>query len=153
MKLITKNKKAFFEYEVLDRLEAGLVLTGAEVKSLRTGQCSLNGSYAVFNKGELFLLNSNIPAYSHSGDKANDEPLKNRKLLLHKKELARLVGEVARQGVTLVPLSLYFNKKSLVKLELGICKHRKAAGKKQVLKERDIKRETAKELKDIFGYK
>jgi SsrA-binding protein len=152
MKIIAKNKKAFFDYDVLETLEAGIVLSGAEVKSLRTGQCTLPGAYAIIQRGELFLLNANIPTYSHLGFKDDGGPTRTRKLLVHRRELGRLVGDIARQGVTLVALSLYFNDRNLVKVSLGICKHKKAAGKKQAIKERDIKRETAREIKDVYRY-
>lgn len=150
MKTLAKNKKAFFDYDILATLEVGVVLSGAEVKSLRTGQANLTGAYAVVHNGELFLLNANIPTYSHAGAVA--DPNRSRKLLLHKRELNRLIGEVARQGVTLVPLDFHLNERNLVKVSLGTCKHKKAAGKKQALKERDIKRDTARELKDVYRY-
>ncbi len=153
MKLLTKNKKAFFDYEVLDKLEAGIVLSGDEVKSLRAGRISLNAAFATFYQGELFLINAEIAAYSHAYQVSKVDPARNRKLLLHRKELTRLVGEVSQRGVTLVPLSIYFNDRSKVKVELGICRHKKAAGKKQDLKERDIRRATARELKDVYKYR
>lgn len=147
MKIITKNKKAFFDYEILDRLEAGIVLTGDEVKSLRAGHVNLTGAFASIHKGELFMVNCHISAYEKAYIKDEDAAKRSRKLLVHRKELTRLVGEISRKGITVIPLLLYFNAKSRIKVELGLCKHRKAAGKKQLLKERDIKRETARELK------
>lgn len=153
MKIITKNKKAFFEYNILSKLEAGVVLTGDEVKSLRAGKISLMGSYAVFHQGELFLLNSNIATYSHAYQSDEKQNTRSRKLLLHKKELTKLIGEVSQKGITLVPLVVYFNNRSRVKVEIGVCRHKKAVGKKQVLKERDIKKQTARELKDVYKYK
>lgn len=151
MKVISKNKKAFHDYEVLDVLEAGLVLNGNEVKSLRAGQVSLSGSYAVVKDAELYLLNCNISAYAQAYQK-NDDPLRSRKLLLHRRELHRLIGDISRRGVTIVPLQLYFNKKNFVKVELGICKHKKAADKRQELKERDVERQTRREVKDVYKY-
>lgn len=153
MKIITKNKKALFDYQVLDKLEAGLVLTGDEVKSLRAGKISLNGSFATFHQNELFLLNANISTYSHAYQVNEANNTRSRKLLLHKKEITRLIGEVSQKGVTLVPLMLYFNARSKVKVELGVCRHKKAAGKKQDLIERDINRETARDLKNLYKYK
>ena len=151
MKVIAKNKKAFFDYEVLDKLEAGIVLTGDEVKSLREGQATLTGSYANVHEGELYLLNCNIPLYKQAYTKDEEAAKRTRKLLVHKKELSRLIGDVSRKGITLIPLMLYFNKRNVAKLEIGLCKHRKAAGKKQLLKERDIKRDTAREMKNIHN--
>lgn len=152
MKLITKNKKAFFEYEILSTLEAGIVLWGDEVKSIRAGQISLGGAFAVVKDGELFLINCNISPYAQAYQKREDTASRSRKLLLHKRELHRMVGDVSKRGVTLVPLSLYFNKRNLVKVELGICKPRKDAGKKQVIKERDLERQTRREIKDVYKY-
>lgn len=149
MKIITKNKKAFFDYEILEKIEAGIVLTGDEVKSLRAGHGNLTGSFATVHDGELFLLNCHISPYDKAFKKDDEEAAKrSRKLLVHKRELNRLIGDISRKGVTIVPLMLYFNKRSTIKVELGLCKHRKASGKKQLLKERDIKRETARELKN-----
>lgn len=147
MKIIVQNKKALFDYEILQKIEAGIVLTGDEVKSLRAKRGSLNGAYAVVKDGELYLLNANIPIYSHAYQKDDDAALRSRKLLLHRKELNKLIGEISQKGMTVIPLKIYFNAKSLVKVELGVGRHRKATGKKQLLKERDIKRETQRELK------
>lgn len=153
MKIISQNKKARFDYEVLDTLEAGIVLTGDEVKALRAGHINMTGSYAVITKGELYLLNCHITPYDKAFRKDEEAASRTRKLLVHKKELNKLVGEVSQKGITLVPLKIYFNPRSRVKVEIGLCKHKKAAGKKKALKERDIKRETAKELKDSYRYK
>lgn len=152
MKILAQNKKAFFDYDVLDTIEAGIVLTGDEVKSLRAGHGSLVGAFATFHQGELFLINANISPYSHAYQKEEASATRSRKLLLHKKELSRLLGEVSKKGVTLVPLKLYL-KNGRVKVELGVCKHKKAAGKKEAIKERDIQRETARELKNVYKYK
>lgn len=152
MKIITQNKKARFEYEVLDTLETGIVLTGDEVKSLRAGHVNLTGSFATITKGELFLLNCHITPYDKAYRKDEEAASRTRKLLIHRRELNKIVGEVSQKGITLVPLKLYFNPKSKVKVELGLCKHKKAAGKKQAIKERDIKRETSRELKNVYKY-
>jgi len=151
MKIVAQNKKAFHDYEILDKLEAGIVLTGDEVKSLRAGRVSLVGSFATVKAGELFLTNCTINPYKHAYAK-EDLSTRSRKLLLHKRELNKLVGDVSQKGITIIPLKIYFNKKNIAKVELGICKHKKAAGKRQALKERDIKRQTARELKDVYKY-
>lgn len=148
MKIIAQNKKAFHDYHVLEYLEAGIVLKGDEVKSIRAGHVSLSGSYATIHDGELFLLNCNISLYARAYDKKNDISTRSRKLLVKKKERERLIGDISRKGITIVPLKMYLNDKNLVKVELGICKHKNAADRKQELKERDIKRETARALKN-----
>ena len=150
MKIIAQNKKAFFDYDVIDSLEAGIVLSGDEVKSIRAGHVNLVGSFATFHKGELFLLNCHVTQYEKAYVKNDDDTKRTRKLLVKKRELRKLVGDVSCKGITLIPLKLYFNERGLVKVHLGLCKHRNAAGKKNLLKERDIKRETDKELK---GYR
>ena len=149
MKLISKNKKAFFEYEILDTIEAGLVLTGDEVKSLRAGQVNLTGAFATVHDGQLNLINCTIAPYAQAYAKRDDLAQRTRRLLLHRRELDRIIGDISRKGVTIVPLSLYFNKRNIVKVELGVCKAKKAAGKKLAIKERDIKRETAREIKNL----
>ncbi len=146
MKVIAVNKKAYHDYEILYKIEVGIALTGNEVKSLRAGQVSLKGAYAVLHEGELYLINCNITQYAKSFQKDEEQATRRRKLLLHKKELNRLIGEVARKGVTIIPLKLYF-KKHLVKVELGIAKHKKAPSKKKELKERDIRRQAEREIK------
>jgi SsrA-binding protein len=149
MKVIAQNKKAFFDYEILDRIEAGIVLTGDEVKAIRAGHVSLVGSFANIHDGQLFLLNCNITPYSHAANKQEDEHRsRSRKLLVHKKELHRIVGDISRKGITLIPLKLYINDRALVKVELGLAKHKKNVDKKQSLKERDLRRQTAREMKD-----
>ena len=151
MKIITQNKKAFFEYHILDKIEAGIVLKGDEVKSIRAGQINLTGSYAVINSGELWLLNANITPYNFAYQKDIDAT-RTRKLLVHKKQLMKLVGDIARKGITVVPLKIYLNEKGKVKVELGLAKHKNAAGKKQTIMERDIKRESGRELKKVYRY-
>ena len=148
MKIITKNKKAYHDYDVLDRIEAGIVLKGDEVKSLRVGNANLVGSFGHIKGGELFLVNAFIGQYSHGYTKSDEQTRRTRKLLVHRRELNKLAGEISKKGITLIPLSLYFTNKSNVKVELGLCKHKKAAGKKNELKERDIKREAQRELKN-----
>lgn len=148
MKSIARNKKAFFDYEILETLEAGIVLSGDEVKSLREGKVSLAGAFATVHQGELYMINCNITPYTRAYTKHTDEyATRRRKLLLHKKQINRLIGLIAQKGATLVPLNIYFNDKNMAKIELGICKHKKAANKKNEIKERDIKRETSRELR------
>jgi SsrA-binding protein len=146
MKIITKNKKAFFDYEIKYTVEAGIVLTGDEVKSLRQGNVSLADSFATFRDGEMTLLNCYIAAYSHAYEK-EDKTRRSRKLLLHRREIDKLIGDVSRKGLTLVPLKLYFSKNSYVKVEIGVAKHKKKVDKKRQLREKDIKRQTAREIK------
>ncbi len=146
MKIISTNKKAFHNYEIKDRFEVGIALTGDEVKSLRQGNVSLVDAFATIHDGQVQLLNCYIAPYSYAYSKV-DQTRKSRKLLLHKKEIYKLVGDVSKKGLTLVPLKMYFSKKGLVKVELGLGKHKKAEGKKRELREKDLKREAQRELK------
>lgn len=152
MKIITQNKKAFHDYEVLEKIEAGIVLTGDEVKSLRAGHASLIGSFATVHNNELNVLNLNITPYSHAYTKSDEYARRTRKLLLHRREIDKIIGEISRKGITVVPLKLYFNSKGLVKVELGLAKHKKAAARKEEIKERDIARETRRELRGKINY-
>ena len=152
MKIIAKNKKAFHDYEILDRLEAGIVLTGDEVKAIRAGHISLVGTYATVHNNELYLLNAQITPYSHAYTKSDEHARRSRKLLLHRRQLNKLMADIARKGFTIIPLKVYISGKGKVKIELGIAKHRKAHGIKQLLKERDIDRETRRELKGKINY-
>jgi SsrA-binding protein len=147
MKIITQNKKAFHDYDILERVEAGIVLNGDEVKSLRAGRVSLTGSFATVHGGELYLINCHITPYDKAFAKREEDATRRRKLLLHRKELSNMIGDISKKGITIVPLKMYFNKRNIAKGELGIAKHKKAAGKKQALKERDIRRETDREVK------
>ena len=147
MKIVAQNKKAFHDYEIRDRFEAGLVLTGDEVKSLRAGRASLIGAFATVKKGELYLNNCHITPYDKAYLKKEEDATRHRKLLIHRRELNKLIGEISTKGVTIVPLKIYFNKRGIAKVELGIAKHKKAASKKQHLRERDIKRETERDIK------
>ena len=148
MNIVAKNKKAFFDYDITQRLEAGLVLTGDEVKSLRAKRVSLVGTFATVREGELYLLNCNINAYDNAYIKDKEQATRTRKLLLHRKELNKIIGDISEKGVTVLALMIYFNGKNIAKVELGIGRHKKAAGKKQALKERDIKRDTLREMKN-----
>lgn len=150
MKIIAQNKKAFYDYDILDRIEAGIVLKGDEVKSLRAGHVSMTGSFATVHNNELNLINLNISAYSHAYSKSQELSLRSRKLLLKRRELNKLIGDISRKGITLIPLKLYLNQKGFVKVELAIAKHKKAHSKKELIKERDIARETRREIKNKY---
>ena len=138
-KLVAQNKKARHDYEILDTYEAGLVLTGTEVKSLRQGRCSLVDGYAVIEDGEAWLMGAHIPEYTE-GTWNNHAPRRRRKLLLHKEEIVRLIGKTKESGLALVPLQLYF-KDGHAKVEIALAKGRKAHDKRQALSARDAQRE------------
>jgi SsrA-binding protein len=134
------NRRARFEYEFLEKIEAGVMLTGTEIKSVRTGQISLNEAYARVRDGELWLLNLHIPPYKE-GSFSNHEPLRPRKLLVHRKELDRLAGRAAEKGLTIVPTRLYFVR-GMVKVEIALARGKKLWDKRREQKERDLDRET-----------
>lgn len=144
-KLICANKKATHFYFIEERYEAGVVLQGTEVKSLREGRANLKESYAKVKDGEVFLYNCHISPYSH-GNRLNHDPIRPRKLLLRKREIRKLFGKVAERGYTLVPLSLYFTR-GKAKLELGLGKGKKLHDKRETLKERDASREMERVFK------
>ena len=146
-KIVAENRRARFDYHVEDTFEAGIALTGTEVKSLRFGEGSIAESYAEVRGGEVWLVNSNIPEFSH-GNRFNHEPKRPRKLLLHEREIARLQGAVERKGMTLVPLSVYFNGRGRAKVELALAKGKQAADKRASIKDRDWKRDKARLLRD-----
>ena len=146
-KLIADNRKARFNYEYVDTLEAGLALTGTEVKSLRNGEANIAESYATEEGGELWLINSYIPEYTQA-NRFNHNPRRRRKLLLHKKEMAKLINAVQREGMTIVPNRLYFNDRGLAKLQIALAKGRKVHDKRDVSKERDWKREQGRLLRE-----
>jgi SsrA-binding protein len=136
---IATNRRARFEYQILETIEAGLVLRGTEVKSLRDGQVNFKDSYATVRSDEAWLLGCHISPYSHGTD-ANHDPERDRKLLLHRREIARLTGKVAERGLTLVPLRLYF-KGGRVKVELGLARGKKLHDKRSAIREREVRRE------------
>jgi SsrA-binding protein len=136
---VATNRRARHEYEILDTVEAGLVLRGTEVKSLRDGQVTFKDSYATVRNGEAWLVGCHISPYSHGTD-ANHDPERDRKLLLHAREIARLAGRVAERGLTLVPLRLYF-RKGRAKLEVGLARGKKLHDKRSSLREREVRRE------------
>ena len=143
VKIIAKNRRAFFDYHVESRIEAGIALTGTEVKSLREGSAQLSDAYAVGQHGELFLLNAQIPPYKAAGPLLNHEPKRTRKLLLHRREIDRLLEQQQKGGYALIPLSLYF-KDGRVKVEIGVAKGKRAADKREAIAEKDAKREMAR---------
>ncbi len=145
-KLICNNKKAYHDYFIEEKFEAGMVLTGTEVKSLRQGKANLNDSFAMVKGGEAFLHNLHISPYDF-GNRENHDPDRMRKLLLHKKEITKLFGKVREQGYSLVPLRLYF-KNGLVKVEMGLAKGKKLYDKREDMKQKDMKRDVAQALKE-----
>lgn len=145
IKIICDNRKAFHNYSIEDKVEAGIVLKGTEVKALRNGNANLRDSYAVFTNGELFLLNCHIDPYE-MGNRENHVPTRSRKLLLHKGELEKLWAKLEVRGYSLVPLKLYF-KKGKAKVELGLGKGKKTHDKRASKKEKDVKREIQRALK------
>lgn len=140
------NKKAKFDYFVEDEYEAGIVLTGTEIKSIRNGLCNLNDCYGIIRNDEVFLLNMYVAPYKE-GNIFNHEERRNRKLLLHKKEIKKIKQAIEINGLTLVPLKLYF-KDNHLKVLLGVCRGKKNYDKRDSIKERDLKREVAKNLKN-----
>jgi SsrA-binding protein len=147
VKTVAENRRARYDYYIEDTYEAGIALTGTEVKSLRFGEGSIAESYAEVTDGQIWLVNANIPEFSH-GNRFNHEPKRPRKLLLHEREINKLHGAVAREGMTLVPLAIYFNGRGRAKVELALAKGKKAHDKRETIKERDWKREAARLLRD-----
>jgi SsrA-binding protein len=139
-KLVADNRKARFHYAIGETFEAGVALTGSEVKSLRTGKANIGESYASTRNGELWLINANISEYKQAG-RFNHEPKRARKLLLHKRQINKLIGAVEREGMTVVPLKLYFNEKGRAKLEIALAKGKKLHDKRDTEKKRDWQRE------------
>ncbi len=141
------NRKARHDYHILETVEAGLVLTGTEVKSLRGGRASLSDAFARIEQGEVFLYNMHISPYSH-GNRFNHEPLRTRKLLLHKEEIRRLIGKTREQGLTLIPLKVYFNDQGWAKLELALARGKKKWDKREAIAQRDVRRQVERAMKD-----
>jgi len=146
-KSVAENRRARFDYQIDEKFEAGLALQGTEVKALRAGEATIAESYAEVRDGEVWLINSNIPEYSH-GNRLNHEPRRPRKLLLHQREINKLFGAVERKGMTLVPLSVYFNGQGRAKVELALAKGKQAHDKRATIKERDWKRDKARLMRD-----
>jgi SsrA-binding protein len=146
VKVVCQNRKAFHDYFIEDTLEAGIALSGTEVKSLREGKANLKDSYVLVKGGEVFLLNCHISPYSH-GNIMNHDPVRTRKLLLHRQEIDRMSGKAAAKGYTLIPLKIYF-KASFAKVEIGLAKGKRLFEKRDTIKEREAKREIEKAMKN-----
>lgn len=142
-----ENKKVYFDYEILEKTEAGIALKGSEVKSIREGRVSFNDSYAKVENGEVFLYNFYIGPYPFSREKI--DPLRKKKLLLKKNEIRRLERKVSEKGLTLVPVSVYFNNRGLAKVELALAKGKKLFDKRREIKEREVKREIERKMKNM----
>ena len=146
MKIVSSNKKAYFNYEIIESLEAGIALLGSEVKSVREGRISLKDSYAEIKNGEVFLLHMNISPYEQANI-FNHDPLRERKLLLHRQEIKRLIGKIREKGYTLIPTKVILNEKGKVKVEVSLAKGKRTYEKKRAIKERELDREVRAELK------
>jgi SsrA-binding protein len=142
------NRRARFNYEIGETFEAGIVLTGSEVKSLRTGKATIAESYADANGGEIWLINATIPEYKQSGPHNNHEPKRHRKLLLHKRQVNKLIGAVERDGMTLVPLKLYFNERGRAKVEIALGRGKKLHDKRETAKKRDWARQKSRLMRE-----
>ncbi|MEA5571260.1 SsrA-binding protein SmpB [Calothrix sp. UHCC 0171] len=145
-KVICDNRQARFLYEILETYEAGIQLTGTEVKSIRAGKANLQDGYALIRNGEAWLLNMHVSPYSQSSAYFNHEPRRTRKLLLHRKEIRTLVGKVEQQGLTLIPLKMYL-KRGLVKVSIGLCRGKKLHDKREDMKRRDDTRDMQRAMK------
>jgi SsrA-binding protein len=146
-KTVAENRRARFDYFIEDTFEAGIALSGTEVKSLRFGEGSIAESYAAVQDGQAWLINANIPEFSH-GNRFNHEPKRPRKLLLHQREIEKMIGAVERKGMTLIPLSVYFNGRGRAKVELALARGKQTHDKRQTVKERDWKRDKARLMRD-----
>ena len=146
-KVIAVNRRARHDYHIEETVEAGLILTGTEVKALREGKATISEAYASPEEGAIWLINANIPEYS-AGNRENHDPKRKRKLLLHKREIARLAQAVERKGFTLTPMKLYFNDRGIAKLELGIGQGKKLHDKRNTAKDRDWSRQKQRLLRD-----
>ena len=145
-RIIAQNKKARYDYQILDTFEAGIVLLGSEVKSCRQGSMSLMDSYARIEKDEIFLVNAHISPYKFA-NQFNHDPLRKRKLLFHRLEIRKFYGKLREKGQSLIPLKVYFNNRGKVKIELALAKGKKNYDRREDIKKRDMKRDTEKELK------
>ena len=146
-KVVADNRRARYDYELLETFEAGIVLQGTEVKALRQGKANIAESYATVEDGELYLLNSHIPEYSQ-GNRFNHEPRRKRKLLMHQREIARLANGVQREGLTIVPLKLFFNEKGRAKLDLALARGKKRYDKRETERKRDWQRDKARLMRE-----
>jgi SsrA-binding protein len=146
-KAVATNRKAYHDYFIEEKFEAGIMLQGTEVKSLREGRVNLQDSYASVKGNEVFLHHCHINPYSH-GNIMNHEPLRTRKLLLHRKEINKLLGKTQQQGLTLIPLRIYFSKRGLAKVELGLAKGKKQHDRRETIKTREASREVERAMKE-----
>ncbi|MEK6690752.1 MAG: SsrA-binding protein SmpB [Nitrospirota bacterium] len=146
-RVLCSNKKAYHDYHIEESLEAGIELKGTEIKSLREGKANLKDSYAIIKDGEPFLIGCHISPYSH-GNIYNHEPLRTRKLLLHKEEIRKLTGKVTQRGFTLIPLKIYLSK-GRAKVEIAMARGKKLFDKREAIKEKDLRRESEKALKEM----
>ena len=147
VKIVAENRRARYDYFIEDKFEAGVALSGTEVKSLRFGEGSIAEAYAEVKNGEVWLINCNVPEFSH-GNRNNHEPKRPRKLLLHEREIAKMTGAVERKGMTLVPLMIYFNGRGRAKIELALAKGKNAADKRHTTKDRDWQRDKARIMRE-----
>ncbi|QJE72584.1 SsrA-binding protein SmpB [Aerophototrophica crusticola] len=147
-RIAAQNRRARFDYFIEDTIEAGIVLLGTEVKALRAGRASIQESYAGEQGGELFLVNAYIPEYGQAGRFFQHEPKRPRKLLVKKRQLAKMLQAIQREGMTLIPMSVYFNDRGLAKVEIGIAKGKKKGDKRETEKERDWQRDKARLMRD-----
>lgn len=145
-RIVAHNRRARFDYLIVEEVEAGIVLTGSEIKSLRTGRASINESYAGEMKGEIFLFNANIPVYGNANH-FNHEPKRPRKLLLHRRQVNKFLGAIQRKGMTMVAISVYFNKKGLAKVHLALAKGKNVVDKRETIKQRDWDRSKSRILR------
>jgi len=151
MKILAQNKKARHDYDIIEQFEAGIELKGTEVKSCKAGKVNLRDAYVRIKDGEAFLLNAHISEYEQ-GNISNHEPTRTRKLLLHKSEINKLIGKSQEKGLTIIPLKIYLNK-NLVKVEIALAKGRKSHDKRSEIREKDLKREIARDFKNKFKIK
>ncbi|MBI5221407.1 MAG: SsrA-binding protein SmpB [Candidatus Magasanikbacteria bacterium] len=144
---LANNRKALFDYEILEKFQAGLVLTGQETKSIKAGHMSLKGAYVTFHKGDAYLTNANITKYKQAGNLPDYEPTASRRLLLRKREIRYLQGKLAEKGLTIVPLSVY-TKNRFIKVEIAVGRGKKQYDKRETIKKRDTEREIKRSLKN-----
>ena len=146
MKILAINKRANYDYEILEKLEAGLVLKGYEVKSIKTGHISLKGAYVAITGGEAFLINANIPAYQPLNMPKDYDPTQSRKILLRRSQIKSLVGRISQKGLTLTPIKVY-SKGGLIKIEIGLGKGKRKIDKREAIKKREAKRKMERAMK------
>lgn len=148
-KILVQNRKARFNYEIIDTIEAGIILLPCEVKSIKSGNANIADAHAIISGNEAFILNMHVSPYKFANQFTYYDPTRKRKLLLHSHEIRKLIGKVQEKGMTLVPLSLVVNKKRLIKIEIGIARGKKLYDKRETIKQRDLDREQAKTMKEL----